>query len=137
MDDWNDPSYIEEQKQALKEFEAKQKQIKQNSRKKKKKKSKKKKGQTAGEALDHDDDGQDPGNSIQQASEAGDYDDEDEPDQINSNVIQHEALQAPGMETYVTHNSNYPLVTGGSGSEIQGSDIQSSVNSPDKRLLNH
>lgn len=63
MDDWKDPSYIEEQRAALREFGQKQKDIKQNNRKKKKKKSKKKKnGLTAGEALDQEEESQYPGN---------------------------------------------------------------------------
>jgi hypothetical protein len=55
-DDWQDVDYIEEQRKALQEFEAKQKELKQKQRSKKKKKSKKKKGQRAGEALNMEDD---------------------------------------------------------------------------------
>lgn len=55
-DDWKDPEYIEEQRQALREFGAQQRDTKTaNSSKKKKKKSKKKKNRgTAGEAMDDD-----------------------------------------------------------------------------------
>ena len=57
-DDWKDPEYIEEQRQALREFGSKQRDIKTANSgvsKKKKKKSKKKKNRgTAGEALDDD-----------------------------------------------------------------------------------
>ena len=55
-DDWKDPEYIEEQRQALQEFGQKQRDIKTANSKKKKKKSKKKKnrGPTAGDALDDD-----------------------------------------------------------------------------------
>jgi hypothetical protein len=55
-DDWKDPDYIEEQRMALREFGAKQRDIKTaNSTKKKKKKPKKKKNRgTAGDAFDDD-----------------------------------------------------------------------------------
>ena len=61
-DDWNDPEYIEEQREALAEFQKKQKELRvAHGAKKKKKKSKKKKnksGVTSGDALGLDGDDQ-------------------------------------------------------------------------------
>jgi len=54
-DDWQDPDYIEEQRQALQDFGKKQREIKAtHSKKKKKKKPKKKRGADGGINLDMD-----------------------------------------------------------------------------------
>lgn len=60
-DDWQDADYIEEQRAALKEFNTKQREIKNShhAKKKKKKGKKKKRGLTGGDALDMDMDGDD------------------------------------------------------------------------------
>lgn len=60
-DDWQDPDYIEEQRSALKDFNTKQRDIKNahHAKKKKKKGKKKKRGLTGGDALDLDMDEQD------------------------------------------------------------------------------
>jgi hypothetical protein len=56
-EDWQDPEYIEEQRMALREFEATQKEIRnQHQGKRKKKKKKKKGGLNAGAALGLDED---------------------------------------------------------------------------------